>query len=286
MKESKILVLGGKGKTGRRVVERLTGLGYTNIRIGSRSETPAFDWENQDTWIDVLKGMETVYITFQPDLAIPTAFEAIKKFTSLAAENGITKMVLLSGRGEKEAQRCEQVIMDTAQKWTIVRASWFNQNFSESMFLDPILAGHVALPKAEALEPFTDADDIADVVVETLINDKHNGQIYELTGPRLMTLPQAITEISKATGRHIQFQPLSLEEYVHQLRTHQVPEDYIWLINYLFSEILDGRNAHVSADIEKVLGRKAIDFSEYARATAAAGVWSAVIHEDEKHLMQ
>lgn len=285
MKESKILVLGGKGKTGRRVVERLTGLGYANIRIGSRSETPAFDWENQDTWRDVLKGMEAVYITFQPDLAIPTALETIKKFTSLAVENGIIKIVLLSGRGEKEAQRCEQVVMDTAQKWTIVRASWFNQNFSESIFLDPILAGHVALPRYETLEPFTDADDIADVVVEALTDDKHNGHIYELTGPRLMTLPQAIAEISKVTGRHIQFQPLTLEEYIHQLRTQQVPKDYIWLINYLFSEILDGRNAHVSADIEKVLGRKATDFSEYVRKTAATGVWNAVIHEDEKHLM-
>lgn len=281
MKERKILVLGGKGKTGSRVVERLNNLGYTNIRIGSRSETPAFDWEKPDLWLDVIKDMETVYITFQPDLAIPSAVETIKKFTSLAHDNGIAKMVLLSGRGEKEAQLCEQVVMNTAKEWTIVRASWFNQNFSESIFLDPILAGHVALPRAEALEPFTDADDIADVVVETLINDQHHGQIYELTGPRLMTLPQAIAEISKATGRNIQFQSLTLEENLQLLKTYQLPEDYIWLVNYLFAEVLDGRNATVSSDIEKVLGRKATDFSEYAKATAATGVWDSTILSGE-----
>lgn len=277
MEQRKILVLGGKGKTGRRVIEKLGNLGYTHVRSGSRSETPAFDWENPNTWLDVIKGMDTVYITFQPDLAIPTAVEVIQNFTALAVDHGITKMVLLSGRGEKEAQVCEQVVMDNAQKWTIVRASWFNQNFSEGFFLDPILAGHVALPRAEALEPFIDANDIADVVVEALIDDKHNGKIYDLTGPRLMTFTQAIAEIAKATGRHIEFQPLTLEENVNLLRTFQLPEDYIWLVNYLFSEVLDGRNASVTSDIEKVLGRKATDFSAYARATAATGIWNPAL---------
>lgn len=276
MKEQKTLILGGKGKTGRRVAERLTGLGYTNIRISSRNEKPAFDWEKPETWIAALDGMDSVYITFQPDLAIPSAVETIQKFTSLADSSGIQKMVLLSGRGEKEAQVCEQIVMDTANTWTIVRASWFNQNFSESVFLEPILANYVALPRGEALEPFTDADDIADVVVEAIINDKHAGQVYELTGPRLLTFPQAIAEIAAATGRDIQFQPLTLDENVKLLREYKLPEDYIWLVNYLFSEVLDGRNSSVTNDIEKVLGRKAKDFTEYVKETAATGVWNPV----------
>lgn len=277
MKQSKILILGGKGKTGSRVVERLHNLGYNNIQIGSRTEIPAFDWDNQDTWLAVLKDVQTVYITFQPDLAIPTAVETIKKFTSLANEAGVNKMILLSGRGEKEAQLCEQIVMQTAKKWTIVRASWFNQNFSESIFLDPILAGHVALPSAETLEPFTDVNDIADVVVETIIDDIHNGSVYELTGPRLLTMQQAIAEISDACGRNIQFQSLTLEENLELLRSFQLPEDYIWLVNYLFEEVLDGRNATVTYDIEKVLGRKATDFSDYVRLTAATGVWNTIV---------
>lgn len=218
--------------------------------------------------------MDTVYITFQPDLAIPSAAARIKKFTSLANKMGVQKMVLLSGRGEKEAQICEQIVMNTAKNWTIVRASWFNQNFSESVFLDPILAGYIALPRAEALEPFTDADDIADVVVEALLHDKHAGQIYELTGSRLLTFPQAIAEMASATGRDIQFQSLTLEENVKLLREYKLPEDYIWIVNYLFSEVLDGRNASTTNDIEKVLGRKAKDFTEYVKETAAAGIWN------------
>jgi uncharacterized protein YbjT (DUF2867 family) len=273
MEEKKNLVLGGKGKTGSRVAERLTKLGKT-IRIGSRSEKPSFNWENKETWVGALEGMDTVYITFQPDLAVPGALKAIEAFTSQAIKAGIQKMVLLSGKGEKEAELCEQVVKNSGVDWTIVRASWFNQNFSESFFLDPILAGHVALPRAEALVPYVDVDDIADVVVESLLDNKHVGQTYELTGPRQLTFKQVTEEISKVTGRDIRFESITMDKYTKMLKEYQVPEDVIWLINYLFTEVLVDRNSGVTNDIEKVLGRKAKDFAEYARETAATGIWN------------
>lgn len=189
-------------------------------------------------------------------------------------------MVLLSGRGEKEAQICEEIVQTNAKNWTIVRASWFNQNFSESFFLEPILAGYVALPRAEALEPFTDADDIADVIVTSLLDEKHNGQTYELTGPRLLTFKEVIVEIAKASDREIAFQSLTLEEYIQMLREYQVPEDHIWLVNYLFEQVLDGRNSSITTDIEKVLGRKAKDFSSYALETAKTGVWNQTVSQN------
>lgn len=275
MSKKKILVLGSNGKTGRRVIERLKNNPDVEIRLGSRSEKIPFDWEKPETWENVLKDIEIVYVTFQPDLAIPSAIETIQKFTILATQIGIQKIVLLSGRGEKEAQLCEEIVKENTKNWTIVRASWFNQNFSESIFLEPILAGIVALPRAEALEPFTDADDIADVVLESLLDENHNSKTYELTGPRLLTFKEAVNTIAEASGRNITFQGLSLEEYTQMLKEYQVPEDHIWLVNYLFEEVLDGRNSHVTSDIEKVLGRKAKDFSAYAKETAQTGIWNS-----------
>ncbi|OXB24893.1 NmrA family transcriptional regulator [Flavobacterium tructae] len=275
MKNTKILVLGSNGKTGRRVAERLEQIEGIAVRLGSRNEKLPFDWEKQETWPTVLQGIDTVYITFQPDLAIPSAVKTIQNFTGLATKLGVQKMVLLSGRGEKEAQLCEEVVKSTAKNWTIIRASWFNQNFSESFFLDPILAGIVALPRAEALEPFTDADDIADVVTAALLEDKHNGQTYELTGPRLLTFQQAVNEIAEASGRNITFKGLSLEEYNQLLQEYHVPEDHIWLINYLFEQVLDGRNSSITSDIENILGRKAKDFSAYAKETAKTAIWNS-----------
>jgi uncharacterized protein YbjT (DUF2867 family) len=273
MEEQNILVTGGKGKTGRKVAERLTKLGKT-IRIGSRNVRPSFDWENSETWAGAFEGMNTVYITFQPDLAVPGATKTIKKFTSQAVKGGIKKMVLLSGKGEKEAELCEQVVMNSGVDWTIVRASWFNQNFSEGFLFDPIKAGHFAIPRGESLVPFIDTDDIADVVVESLLDDKHIGKTYELTGPRQLTFKQVTEEISNTIGRDILFSSISMDEYSNMLREFQVPEEYIWLITYLLTEVLISKNSIVTDDVEKVLGRKAKDFTEYVKETAATGIWN------------
>lgn len=276
MEEKKILVLGGKGKTGRRVAKRLTKLGY-NVRIGSRGKNPSFDWDNPETWPGVLEGMDMVYITFQPDLAVPGAAKAIEGFVAEVIEAGIEKMVLLSGKGEKEAELCEKIVMNSGTDWTIVRATWFNQNFSEGFLIDPILAGHVAMPKNEALVPYVDADDIADVVVAALLNDIHVGKTYQLTGPRQLTFEQVTREISKATARDIKFDSISRDKYTAMLKEFQVPDDFIWLINYLFTEVLVESNSVVTNDIEQVLGRKAKDFSEYASETAGTGIWNPVV---------
>ena len=271
--KSKVLVIGGTGKTGRKVVQKLTGLGY-EVRIGSRSAEPSFDWNDPSGWDKVLEGIDKMYITFVPDLAVPGAYEAIKELSKKAKIAGVQKMILLSGKGETEAERCEQVIADSGINYTIVRASWFNQNFSESFFLEPILTGHLAMPKPNVRVPYVDTDDIADVVVASMTDQKHNGKIYEVTGPRLLSFKDIADEISKASGRKIEYSPISMEAYSSMMKEAGLPEDYIWLINYLFNEVLDNEeNSVVSHDIELVLGRKAKDFSDYAKETASTGIW-------------
>ncbi len=273
--KNKVLVIGGTGKTGRRVVQKLIDLGQ-QVRIGSRNAEPSFDWHKPDGWDKALEGMDKVYITFQPDLAVPGALEAIEELTKKAKRNGIMKVVLLSGKGEKEAELCEQVVIHSGLDYTIVRASWFNQNFSESFFLEPVLAGELAMPKPKVQVPYVDADDIADVVVASLMDEKHNGEIYEVTGPRLLTFEDIANEISKATGREIRYTRISMEAYNTIMKDAGLPDDYIWLINYLFNEVLDNEvNSMVSQDIEKVLGRTAKDFSDYALETAASGIWES-----------
>jgi len=272
--KNNILVIGGTGKTGRKVVSKLKELGH-NVRVGSRSANPSFDWENQQTWIKALRGMDKVYITFQPDLAVPGALEAIEELTKLAKKSKVKKIVLLSGKGEREAELCEQVIIHSGINHTIVRASWFNQNFSESFFLEPILEGFVALPQADVKVPYVDTDDIADVVVKALLHEKHNGKVYQLTGPRLLTFRDVISEISEATGRDITFTSIALPAYVHVMKQQGVPANFIWLIEYLFSEVLGNpNNAEITNDIQNVLNRKPKDFLDYVKETAATGVWN------------
>jgi uncharacterized protein YbjT (DUF2867 family) len=269
-----VLVLGGTGKVGRRIAGRLTARGVP-VRIGARGATPAFDWNNPATWSGVLDGAQSVFISYAPDLAVPGAPQAVGEFTKQAAAAGVGRVVLLSGRGEEEAEAAERLVRHAPLPWTIVRCSWFAQNFSENFLLGPILAGQVALPLDTVTEPFVDCDDIAEVAAEALLDDRHAGQLYELTGPRLLTFNDAIREIARASARPIRFTTITLEEFTAGLSSAGLHRDEVSLVSYLFSTVLDGRNSSLSNGVERALGRPPRDFADYARETAKTGIWSS-----------
>ena len=269
-----ILILGGTGKTGRRLAERLAKQGRP-VRIGSRSGQPAFDWNDQGTWKAALDGVGAVYISYYPDLAVPGAAEAVGDLSRLAVENGVKRLVLLSGRGEPEAQLAERMVQQSGADWTILRCSWFSQNFTESYLLDAVLSGDIALPAGDIGEPFVDADDIADVAAAAFADDRHIGQLYELTGPRLLTFAEATAEIAGASGRDIRYTQLSAQQYAAAMAEQTVPEDITAFIVERFTEVLDERNAYLTDGVQRALGREPRDFRDYARAAATTGVWSA-----------
>jgi uncharacterized protein YbjT (DUF2867 family) len=271
--EGLTLVLGATGKTGQRVVQRLSEKGHA-VRKGSRQSDPPFDWDDQSKWDAVLDGVTAAYISYAPDLAIPGATDAVRAFVERAVKQRVRRLVLLSGRGEEEAQECELIIQRPDIEWTVVRCSWFSQNFSEGEFLEMVLAGEIALPAGEVGEPFVDADDIADVAVAALTEDGHAGQVYELTGPRLLTFAEAADEISQATGRAIQYIQIPHEAFAAGIAEAGLPEDIAWLLNYLFSTVLDGRNASLGDGVQKALGREPRDFADFCRAAATSGVWN------------
>jgi uncharacterized protein YbjT (DUF2867 family) len=272
--QKQILLTGATGKTGSRIAQKLSHMGYS-IRMGSRSANPAFNWQDASTWPAALEGMDAVYIAFQPDLAVPGAIETIGTFIDTAVAAGVRQLVLLSGRGEPEAEQCEQLVMQAGVDWTILRCSWFNQNFSEGYLLEPIVSGSVALPVDTVKEPFIDAEDIADVAVAAFTTEGHSGKLYELTGPRLLTFREAVDEIARATGRSITYKYVPLEPYINSLSGYGMPPDLVQLMEYLFREIMDGRNAYVADGVEQALGRKPTDFTGFVRKTADSGVWYA-----------
>ena len=267
-----IVVLGASGKTGRRIVERLRARALP-VRPGSRSAHPPFDWEDPTTWAPALEGASAAYVSYFPDLAAPGAPEAVAALATVAVEAGVDRLVLLSGRGEHEAQRSEERLRGSGATWTVVRSSWFAQNFSEAHFREPLLGGELALPAGEVGEPFIDADDIADVAVAALTEDGHAGQVYEVTGPRLLTFAQAVQEIARASGRELRYAPIGIDDFAAALAHYGVPKEEVGLLRYLFTEVLDGRNAHVTDGVQRALGRPPRDFGDFARAAASAGVW-------------
>jgi uncharacterized protein YbjT (DUF2867 family) len=267
-----ILIIGGGGKTGGRVNTLLKARGFSTRPV-SRTTTPAFDWTRPDGWARALDGVSAAYVTYQPDLAVEGATEAIAELCRLARDKGLQRLVLLSGRGEPGAQRAEAALQASGVEWTIVRASWFDQNFSESYLIDGVLAGEVALPAGSVREPFIDIDDIADVVTAALSEHGHANRLYEVTGPRLLTFADAVAEIAQATGRPIRYRQITPEEFTAGMRG-AAPDDVIDLLHELFTVVLDGRNSSVTHGVQEALGRPARDFSDYVRKTAATGAWS------------
>lgn len=270
--EGSTLVLGATGTTGRRVADRLAA-GGVPVRRGSRSAHPAFEWTDESTWPAVLAGVSAVYLVYYPDLVAPGAVDTVRRFAAAAVAAGVRRIVLLSGRGEPEAQRAEQVVLAAGVDATVVRAAFFAQNFDEKDFVELVRAGVVALPAGPVGEPFVDADDVADVVVAALTGDGHAGQVYEVTGPRLLTFAEAVDEIAKATGRPVEYVRITPEEFVAALTEQGMDAGTAQAVSAVFTTVLDGRGAHLSDGVQRALGRPPRDFADYSRAAAATGVW-------------
>lgn len=267
-----ILVLGATGKTGARIAARLDALGLP-VRRGSRQAAIPFDWDRPETWPAALDGVSAVYISYFPDIAVPGAVETVAAFVDQARAAGVSRLVLLTGRGEHHAQRAEEVVRHSGLPFTIVRAAWFAQNFSEGALHAPVMAGVLPMPGGAVREPIVDADDIADVAVAALTEPGHDGALYELTGPRLMTFADMAAELAAASGRPVTYLPISFDDFHDALRADQ-GEMIAEVLTGIARETLDGRNAHLADGVQRALGRPARDFTEFARAAARSGAWA------------
>jgi hypothetical protein len=241
------LTIGGSGRTGGRISALLEKRG---IRSGAARDG----------------------VVFHTDLTSADAKGALARLTTLAPGQELERVVLLSGRGEPALRSAEAMLRDCGVAWTIVRAGWLNQTFSEGYLRDGVLAGEVALPADAVPEPFVDADDVAEVLVAALTEKHHANQLYEVTGPRALTFAQAVGEIAVALGRPIRYTRIPPDDFIVSLRAYAA-EDIAQRMHELLTVLLDGRNAGVTDGVAAVLGRPPRDFSEYARLTAASGVW-------------
>lgn len=271
-----VLLTGGTGRTGARIARRLAERSIP-VRIGSRRSRVPFEWDDPDSRAPALDGMRAAYLCYSPDLAFPGVPELMQRFVDKARAAGVQRLVLLSGRGEDGARAAEDVVRSSGLEWTVLRCSWFAQNFSEHFLLGPVRRGRLLLPADRSIaEPFLDLDDLADVAADALTGNRHVGRLLELTGPRLVTLSEVAAELSRATGRRIDFEGSTEEEFAADLAADGIPTEEALALAGLFTDILDGRNASLTADLRSALGREPADFGDYAARAAATGVWDAV----------
>ncbi|MFE0510967.1 NmrA family transcriptional regulator [Streptomyces sp. NPDC058964] len=268
-----VVVTGSSGRTGRRVAEAARAAGLT-VREASR--TRGFDWRDRSTWADTLRGADGAYLVYPPDVGSPEAALAVGLLAHEAVSLGVRRLVLLSSRGEEAARPTEEALRESWADWTVVRAAWFAQNFSEGPLVEGLReSGELVFPGGEVREPFIDVRDIADVVVAVLTaeDDRYVGRALAITGPRLLTFGEAVAEIAAATGRALTYRPVPAREYGEHLAGSGVPAEEVEFLVDLFESLLDGRNSYLTDGVREVLGRAPRDFADFAREGAAAGVW-------------
>ncbi len=279
MSEHPILVTGATGKSGRRVVGRLRAAGLP-VRAAARNGEHPFDWTDRDTWDAALEGVRSAYIV-QLD-----GTKLVRPFVEQAVRHGVRRIVLASGRGIDDPSYVrdsggvldgivdsEAAVRESGLEWTITRPGWFAQNFSEGFFADAVRAGELRLPAGRGAASYVDAEDIAAVVVAALTEDGHAGRVYELSGPRAVTLAEAVATISEVTGRDIRYVPISVEDYVAELVRQGLPPADAEAFADVIAPLREGKDEHVSDGVQRALGRPPRTFTEFARSTAAAGGW-------------
>ncbi|MQY36513.1 NAD(P)H azoreductase [Streptomyces sp. RB17] len=275
-----ILIIGGTGKTGRRIARRLEAAGQP-VRTASRTGADApFDLDDPSTWAPALDGVTAAYVV-EPDLRSTVDREArIPRFVSAAVDAGVRRLVLLSAYGVGEAddghplKAAERAVMCSGVGWTILRPDWFSQNFSEGPWLQAIRTGTLSLPTGDGRTPFVDAEDIAEVAASALTEDRHSGRTYRLTGPRAVGFGEAAELIGRATGRVVRHVDVDPGVFTERQASAGVPEDVAHLLTGLLVAVRSGRGATVADGVERALGRPPRPFEDYVAETAAAGLWS------------
>ncbi|RVX44649.1 uncharacterized protein YbjT (DUF2867 family) [Nonomuraea polychroma] len=266
MAQHVILVLGATGSTGRRVAGLLRASGH-NVRAASRSGETTFDWSRPDTWEPAVAGASAVY------LMAPDGIPIDPQFVSLAVARGARRIVLLSSgaieaMGDERLMSAERTVRESGAEWTILRPSWFDQNFDEGFFQPAIMAGEVVVPLGDVRQAFVDAGDIAAVAAAALTEDGHAGRTYEITGPSSLTLGEAVEIIARAAGREVRYRGGD--------------EDYLTAMGFseqamaevkAFAALRGLGDQPVSEAVRQVTGRPPKTFETYATEAAAQGAW-------------
>jgi uncharacterized protein YbjT (DUF2867 family) len=260
------LIVGGTGKVGSRLAQILRSAGH-QVRVASRHNgNVRFDWRETETYAEAVSGVDGMFLV-GPGSATDWS-GLLERMLTVAAEHGVRHVVLLSARGveflvDGAVARAERVLRAGPVAWTILRPSHFSQNFTEAMFVPE--DGEIIAPVGNGAEPFVDIEDLAEVAATVLATGAFENETIEISGPAALTFDQAATIIAGVLGQPVAFVDELPERHVERLRSAGTPEGYITWRMAMLGGIRDGSDAYLSDGIERVLGRPATSFDDWAR---------------------
>jgi uncharacterized protein YbjT (DUF2867 family) len=278
---SDILILGGTGKTGRRLAAALREAGAPARTAARRGADVAFDWDDAASREAALAGADRVYLV--PPAGRLDHAPLVRAFLDQAAAAGVRHVTALSAFGVNHAPdetplRAMELALAARDDlgWSVVRPTWFMQNLTEGFMQPQIAAGTLALPAGDGAEAFIDAQDIAAVAAATLLDPAaHAGRAYDITGPEALTHTQVVERIAAATGREVRYVDADRAAWVAGATDAGLPADYAEVLAGLFDLIRDGHGSRPTSTVREVTGREPRSLEDFVADAAAAGAWDA-----------
>ncbi|MFF1609332.1 NAD(P)H-binding protein [Amycolatopsis sp. NPDC058278] len=264
-----VLVLGGTGTTGRRVVAGLREAGFT-ARAATRKPGEAgqvrFDWTDRPSHAEALRGVSAVYLLAPIGEAAPAAL--VEPFLAGALAAGVRRVVLLSSSavttdtpGLGELQRLVRAVPE----WAVLKPSWFMQNFTgEHLIAQGVRDGEIVTATGDARVAFVDAGDIAAVAVRALTDPVPHNTEHVLTGPAALSYAEAAAIVAARVGHPVRHRAVSTAEFAERVTASGVPAGFARVLAALDEDIRRGAEDRVTTAVEQVTGRPARSFETFA----------------------
>ncbi|WP_298936387.1 ergot alkaloid biosynthesis protein [uncultured Ruegeria sp.] len=273
-----ILVTGGTGKTGSRVVEQLKRKGVSP-RVGTRSpkgENEArFDWKDPSTFAGAFEGVAAVYLVAPTDTV--DSLGAMQPGLEAALASGVTRFVLLSASSLEEGGPMMGAVhawlRANAPEWAVLRPTWFMQNFSEQQHRDPIRdESAIYTATDDGRIGFIDANDIAASATAILTAPSVDNTDYILTGPEATSYDVVAETLSNQLGRQVIHHRMTVDELAERHQKLGLPQEYAKTLAAMDGAIAGGSEDRVTDHVFHLTGRAPTSLTEFVRLNL--GAWS------------
>jgi uncharacterized protein YbjT (DUF2867 family) len=271
----RVLVTGGTGKTGSLVARQLAARGV-EARVATRNVTTPdqvhFEWGNTASFSTALDGVDAIYLVAPTDRT--DHLPVMRPLLEQAVNQGVSQLVLLSASSLPEgAPMMGEVhawLRANAARWTVLRPSWFMQNFVTQHLPSIVNEGCIYSATQDGRTPFIDAADIAAVAVEALSDPTLASAERILTGPETLSYDEVAARLSAVSQRPVRHCRLTVEELARRYAGFGIPEHYAGELALMDNAIAHGSEDRTTTEVEQVTGRKATKLTDFLAAHRGA----------------
>jgi NAD(P)H dehydrogenase (quinone) len=272
-------ISGASGKLGRIAAETLLAqVPPEQVVLSSRTPDALDDLK--------ARGAQVRYADFDDVESLPDAFAGVARMFMISASNGTGKrddqhggairaareagvkhVVFPSmpgverpdhpvGLAAAEYREAEETLKQSGLAWTVLRDGPYSELHVVERFAPAVAEGRVIMSSGQGKAGFVSRDDVAAAAVAVLLSEegRHNGETYDISGPDLLSFPDAVSLVSEVTGREIEYVEVDDEAFAEHLRENGVPDLMVDALSGMGRAIREGYFAIATDQVQELTG--------------------------------